>query len=125
MPNPRVQPGAIFYKKKRVGVMQGFTFTLKTNDGQEIADSGVFNTDGVETTEISYDSISPITGSSTTLIADALAKQDLEISLGIIDGKIYSVDDARLVQSEWTGEKASGKQTQKVQLHAGKPKIVG
>ena len=44
---------------------------------------------------------------------------------GLIDGKIWSVDDARLIESEWTGEIPTGKQTQKVQMHAGKPKLVG
>ncbi len=125
MPNPRVQPGSLFYKKKRVGVLQGFTYTLKTNDGQEVADSGTYNTDGIETTEISADNISPITGLGISVVQDALNKEDLEISLGLIDGKIHTVDDARLVQGEWTGEKASGKQTNKLQFHAGKPKIVG
>lgn len=125
MANPRVQAGSLFYKGRRVGVLQGFTYTFKTNDTQEVADAGVFNTDGIETTEITADNISPITGLGISVIADALAKRDLEISLGLIDGKIHSVDDARLVQGEWTGEKATGKQTNKLQFHAGKPKIVG
>lgn len=125
MPNPRVEPGALFYKKTRVGTIQGFDYTINTNDGQEIADSGAYNTDGRPTVEITGDFIVPQPGLGISVIADALNHQDMEITLGIVDGKIHTVTDARLKSGQFTSEIASGTQKGKLMWHAGKPQIVG
>jgi hypothetical protein len=123
MANPRVKAGAIFYNGKRVGTLQGFTYRIKNGSGQELADAGAFNTDGQITTEISADNIVPITGMGVSMIADLINQQNAEITLGLIDGKLHVIDDARPVDVEVTGEIASGKQTAKFNWQGGKPKV--
>jgi hypothetical protein len=125
MPNPRVKPGSIFYNSKRVGTMQGFTYRIKNGSGQELADAGAFNTDGQITTEISCDNIVPITGLGVSMVRDLIDQKNPEITLGLIDGKLHVVDDARPVDVEVTGEVASGKQMAKFNYQGGKPKVTG
>jgi hypothetical protein len=123
MPNPRVKAGSIFYNGKRVGTLQGFTYRIKNGSGQELADAGAFNTDGQVTTEISADNIVPITGMGVRIVQDLIEQKNAEITLGLIDGRLHVVDDARPVDAEFTGEIASGKQTAKFNWQGGKPKV--
>lgn len=122
---PRVKSGSIFYKSKRIATMQNVTYRIKTNDGQEVADSGVYNTDGIVTTEVSCDTIVPVAGVGVSIVKDAIEHQDVNITLGVFDGKIHELEDARNNEIEFTGEAANGTQKGKFSWHAGKPKITG
>lgn len=125
MANPRVKPGSIFYNTKRVGQLQNFKYTLKNGSGQEIADSGAYNTDGIVTTMITADMISPLPGFDAPMIEDLINQKNASIALGYIGGKLHVVDDARPIEVEITGDVASGKQTAAFQWQGGKPKLQG
>jgi hypothetical protein len=125
MANPRVKPGSIFYNSKRVGTMQNFTYRIKNGSGQELADAGAYNTDGQVTVEISCDNIIPITGMQVSIVEDLINQKNAEITLGLINGKLHIIDDARPVDGEFQGEVANGKQTGKFNWQGGKPKLAG
>jgi hypothetical protein len=125
MANPRIKSGSLFYKGKRVGVMQNVTYSIKSNDTQEMSDAGAYNTDGIVTVEISCDTIVPITGTGISVVADAIAHNDVAITLGIFDGKIHEIEDCRNTECSFSGEVASGKMTGKFTWHGSAPRVTG
>lgn len=119
-----MQSGSIFYSGKRIATMQNVTYRIITNDGQEVADSGVYNTDGVVLTEISCDTISPVGGLGVSIVKDAVEHRDVDLALGLFDGHIHELKECRAKTIEFTGEVASGKQTGRFEWHGPKPVIV-
>lgn len=124
MANPRVKAGAVFYNKKRVAELQKFKYKIKNGSGQELADSGAYNTDGKVTTEISADMIVPVTGLSISAVKDLIEQRNAEIVLGVVDGRLHVVDDARPIDVEIEGDIPSGKQTAAFNWQGGEPKLV-
>lgn len=125
MANPRVKAGSIFYNDKRVGTLQKFKYQIKNGSGQELADAGAFNTDGIVTTTLQADNISPLPGFDVPMIEDLIAQRNATISLGLIGGKIHVIDDARPIDVDIEGDVANGKQTAAFNWQGGKPKITG
>lgn len=121
----KVKSGSIFYKGKRIADMQNVTYSIATNDTQELTDGGPHNTDGIAVTKISCDVIVPVAGTRISVVKDALKHEDVALSLGIFDGSIHEIQDARATDLEFSGEAASGKQTGKFSWHGGAPKITG
>ena len=125
MANPRVKGGSIFYKGKRIATMQNVTYSIKSNDTQEMADSAVYNTDGITTTEIGCDTIVPLAGVGVSIVDDAVNHRDVDITIGIVDGKIHEILACRNTTCDFSGEVASGKMTGKFSWMGGSPKISG
>jgi hypothetical protein len=125
MANPRIKSASLYYKGKRVGVMQNFTYTIKSNDTQEMSDAGAYNTDGIVTIEISCDTIVPIVGTQISVVEDAIAHNDVAITVGIVDGKLHELEDCRNTECTFSGEVATGKLTGKFTWHASAPRVVG
>jgi hypothetical protein len=125
MANPKVKSGSLFYKGKRIATLQNLTYTIKTNDTQEMTDSGPHNTDGITTTEVGCDTLVPLTGVGVTAVTDALNHEDVDITVGIIDGKIHEIQAMRATEIAFSGEVASGKLTGKFTWHGGAPKVTG
>lgn len=124
MPQPRVKAGSLFYKNgKRVATLQGITYRYTTGDTQEMADSGTYSTDGVGASVVTADMISPVTGIGIDAVTQAVNKGEVDLVLGIFDGKIHTIEDARTTSFEFTGETASGKQTGKFEWFGGTPII--
>jgi hypothetical protein len=115
--------GALFYKGKRVAVMQGLQYTITTNDGLEITDGGSHNTDGRSTIKLMCNVLVPVKGVGVSFLKDALDHKDAQISLGIIDGQLHEISEARCEEADYTGEVASGKLTGKFTWHAGGDKL--
>jgi hypothetical protein len=122
---PRVKHASIFYNDKKVATMTSCKVKIKNGSGQEIADGGVYNTDGRVTSEISCDNIVPVTGMGVPMIKDLIAQKNAVISIGLLDGAIFIFDDCRPTDVEISNDVASGKQTAAHNWMAGAPKIVG
>ncbi len=122
---PRVKSGSIYYENTRIATMQNVTYRIKPNGSQEVADGGAYNTDGIVTTEVSCDTIVPVAGTRLSVVKDAIEHKDVKLTLGLFDGKIHELEDARCNDIEFTGEAANGTQKGKFSWHAGKPKITG
>jgi hypothetical protein len=125
MANPRVKHASLFYGAtgKRVATLTGCKIKIKNGSGQELADGGPYNTDGQVTSEISADNIVPITGMGVPMIQDLIDQATINLSVGLIDGKIMVFDDVRPLDVEISSEVASGKQTAAFNWQAGKPKL--
>ena len=125
MANPRVKHASLFYgaSGKRVATLQGCKIKIKNGSGQELADGGPYITDGPVTSEISADNIVPVTGMGVPMIQDLIDQKTLNMSVGLIDGKIMVFDDVRPVDVEISSEVASGKQMAAFNWIAGKPKL--
>lgn len=122
---PRVQSASIFVKGKRLAVMQNTTYRINTNDTQELADGGAYNTDGIPVTEIDCDTIVPVAGVGVSIVQDALDHVDIDLTLGIVDGKIHELQECRAKTLEFTIEKATGKMTGKFSWHGPAPRVTG
>lgn len=122
---PRVQRAALFYKSKRVATLQNVTYRINSNDTQELADGGAYNTDGIVVTEVSCDTICPVSGVGVSIVRDLVEHRDVDLALGIVDGKIHEIQECRAKSAEFTGEVTNGKLTGKFEWHGPAPKITG
>jgi hypothetical protein len=111
MTTHRVKAGSIFYKGKRIATMQNVSYTINTNDTQELADDGPYTTDGRAVTEVSCNVIVPVRGVGVSVVSDAIAHRDVDLSLGILDGAIHELKSCRARTIKFDGEIASGKLT--------------
>jgi hypothetical protein len=119
----KVKSGSIYYNNRRIAVMQGLDYTLTTNDGLEIADGVTFNTDGIATGKVSCTAVVPVRGVGVSVLEDALRHRDITLTLGIIDGKLHEIKEARAEELNYSGETASGKLTGKFSWHFGGDKL--
>ncbi len=120
---PRVKHASIFYNDRRVATMTGCKVKIKNGSGQELADGGVYNTDGRVTSELSCDNIVPITGMGIPMIKDLVDQRNAAITVGLLDGKLFVFDDCRPTDVEVSSDVSSGKQTAAFNWIAGAPKI--
>lgn len=123
MATPRVKAGSIFYKGKRIALMQNITYRINTNDTQELTDGGPTNTDGRTVTEVTCDTIVPVAGVGVSIVRDAIDHKDVALTLDILDGCIHELKDCRARTAEFTGEIASGKLTGRFEWFGPKPTI--
>lgn len=128
----RVQSAAIFTSStssgafgaaRRVGTAQNLTFTINPGDTQEVADSGVFNTDGVTLSEVQCDNILPVGGLGVSWFQAGIDHEDIDLVLGIIDGKLFTLKECRIRRIEVQSEKASGKLTARFEFQGGTPSM--
>ena len=122
---PRVQAAALIYRNKRVATLQNVTYRVNTGDTQEKADSGTYNTDGIPDVEVSCDTIVPVEGVGVPITRDALEHEDVNLSLGIVDGTIHELIGCRAREMEFASEVATGKQTGRFTWFGPKPRIIG
>lgn len=120
----RVRHVVIFIKGKRLATMQDVDYTINTNDGQEMTDSGVVNTDGVTTTTVTANNLVPVQGVGIDVVEQALRKEDITLQL-FCNGKVHVLKDARATQLQFRGEVANGRQTGSFSWQAGKPELTG
>jgi len=120
----KVRAAAIFYKGKRVGLMQDVTYDLDTNDALEQTDDGTYFTDGRATSKVSFGALIPVAGLRITAYSDALAKNDVTIQLGIVDGSVHTIV-MRAKTFAVKSEVASGKLTGNFEYMGGQPTITG
>jgi hypothetical protein len=125
MANPRIKGFSLYYKSKRWATLQNATYTIKSGDTQELADGGAFNTDGIVTIEISCDTIVPLSGTGVSVVLDAISHNDVQITVGIVDGKIHELEDCRNTECTFTSETTTGKLTGKFTWHGSLPRISG
>jgi hypothetical protein len=123
MAGPKVQPPALFYSNRRVGLLQKIQYEITTNDGHEVVDAGTYFTDGVAQGKVSADLLVPVTGVGIPVTGDALLHKDVVLQLGVIDGKIHKLD-ARVEKITFDGEVANGKHTAKIDFMCKTPQVV-
>lgn len=121
----KVRSAAIFIDSKRQATMQQVTYTLNTNDTQEVADSGVYVAEGQALSKIQSNNIVPVAGTTTKLLKKALQKQSFTIVLFPVDGDYLTLEDCRVESLEFTSETQSGKQTGNFSFFAAEPEVRG
>lgn len=119
----KTKGGSIYYKGKKVAVMQSIEYTLTTNDGQEITDGGVHNTDGVLVTRVTANVLVPVKGVGVSVVDDLVNHRDVTLTLAIIDGSMHELQEARAEEGQFSGEVQNGRLTGRFTWHAGAPKI--
>lgn len=121
----RVRAASLFINARKQATLQGCTYTLNTNDTQEVADGGVFVAEGRPLTTVQANTIIPVAGSTTKIHKKALAKEELELVLWPIDGDVVTLKGARVATYEVASETASGRQNGNFQFFAATPDIKG
>lgn len=119
----RVKAAAIFYRGKRVGLMQDVTYDLDTNDALEQTDDGTYFTDGRATSKVSFGALIPAAGLRISAYSDALSKNDVDIMLGLVDGTYHTIT-MRAKTFAVKSEVANGKLTGNFEFMGGQPTIV-
>lgn len=119
----KTKGGSIYYKGKKIAMMQSIEYTITTNDGQESTDSGVHNTDGVLVTRVTCNTLVPVRGVGISVVDDLVNHRDVDLTLAIVDGSMHELKEARGEEGQFSGEVQSGRLTGRFTWHAGTPKI--
>lgn len=119
----RVQSAKIFSGGRRVGTAQNVEYTINSNDTQELTDQGPVATDGITVTEASCTSIMPVTGITAPWFKAVIDHEDIDLILGVIDGKLHSLKGCRCKSVRVTSEMSSGKQTGQFEFFGPKPSL--
>lgn len=86
----RVRHYSIFFNSKKIA--EAFKSGVDLNSGDELAygDDGVIAiSDGAVNTKLSFDMIIPTTKATVSIVDVLLAKQNVDMQLGLVDGKIW------------------------------------
>lgn len=116
---------SFFYKGRKVATAEGTQYDIEGNDEDVFGDEGWLGvTSGAVTSKISVDTITPIEGSGIAVIEDMLTKQYVNITLGVVEGKIHQVE-MRCRTVSYTGENQAGSLKGKWEFMGGKPELTG
>ena len=121
----KVRNATILLDGKKQATMQNVTFTLNTNDTQEVADGGVYVTEGQALSTVQSTNIVPVAGTTTKLLKKALRKETIQIVLWPVDGDIVTLDGCGIASLEFQSETPTGKQTGTFNFFAAEPTVNG
>lgn len=124
MANPRFGPPSIFINGRKIGEFVQHKLTLASGDELQYGDGGVVgHSDGAETSKLTANGVVPRAGMATDLVALLQAKQDVDVSVGVLDGKIRMIT-MRFETAEFSGDHKAGTLMGDFSLSGGKSRAV-
>ena len=119
----KIRSASLFVNGTKAGYVEGIEYEYTTGDEAQFGDPGyVGHTDGAGTTKIKADGIIPLAGIGIDLYSYMLNRQYVNLALGVVNGKIHSVD-MRLVQASVTGSQKAGTLKGSFSFEGGEPVI--
>ena len=107
----QVRSFSVFFESKKLGQFHSGTLTVDGGDSENFGDNGgvvVFG-DGIRTTKLSAQVYEPITGLDFDIETMMLNKTNLNISVGLINGRVYTIKGMRCMSMKHTGTVRDGK----------------
>jgi hypothetical protein len=119
----RIRSASIFWNGTKIGYIEGIDYNYTTGDEAQFGDPGyVGHTDGAGTTKIKADGIIPIPGIGIDVYGVMLRRETVGISLGLVNGKIHSID-MRCVSMGAQGSQKAGTLKGTIDLEGGEPSL--
>lgn len=108
---------------KKVAEMYDNTYDIASGDEPQYGDDGFEGmTDGAVTTQLDCTTIVPVSGMSVSIVNALLGKQDVDITLGIIDGHIHQIT-MRPTGANFKSDAKTGSLAGSFKFFGGVPKI--
>ena len=123
----QVRAASVFIEGKKLGQLHSSTLSVEGGDSENFGDNGgiVVWGDGVITTKLSSQLYEPITGLDFDLETAMLNKTNLNISVGLINGRVYTIKGMRCTSMKHTGTIRDGKLEGDFEFAGSKPTIAG
>jgi len=108
MASVKIRSASMFVGGKKIGQIEGIDYEYSTGDEAQFGDPGYLgHSDGAGTTKLSASGIMPVAGQDVDFLARMQAKEDFDIALGIVNGKIHNVT-MRGESAKVTGSQKAG-----------------
>ena len=121
-----VRHASVYYKGRKVGLATGGNLEVAGNGEDQICDQGHVGVSvGVKTSKLTLNAIVPLPGCGITVADDMLKDKYVNVSVGILDGKIWEIDDMKCISCRYEWEVARGTQTLNADFSGGKPRLSG
>lgn len=120
-----IRNASFYFKGKKVATCSGYTYTVSSNNEDQIGDGAwLGTTDGVNTSKLNTNCIVPVKGVGVDILTSMLAKKYVKIGLGIVDGKIHKVN-MKIMNAEYETDMARGSLTGRFEFSGGEPNLAG
>jgi hypothetical protein len=114
---------SLYLKGTKVATINKTSTEISSNDEAQYGDAAVLGySDGIAVTKITADAIVPYGGTPVSVLQAMLAKEYVSVALGIIDGKILSLD-MRITSVKYDGDNQKGVLTGQFTFEGGSPTL--
>jgi hypothetical protein len=125
MANIRFRAPSIYINGKKMGTIEGVKEEIDAGDEPQFGDPGFLGfSDGAITTKISATGVVPTQGCEFDLVTAMKNKMDLDIAVGIVDGKIHQCN-MRCLKAQFTGSHKNGTQMGEFEFQGSEPNVTG
>ena len=122
MANARIRHYSIFINTKKAATFQTSSLGIQSGDEPQFGDDGFLGySDGAIQSTLQSDAVVPVGGTNTGLLDALLAKQDVLIGAGIVDGKILQMTH-RVLEATYDTDTKTGTLMGKFRFGGGAPK---
>lgn len=119
----KVKHASLYIASKKAAECNKNDIDVKSGDEPQIGDDGFLGmSDGATMTTIQFESIVPLSGMSVTVETALLNKTDVDITLGLINGKIWQLT-CRCTDLKYTSDAKNGTLTGSFTFVGGIPSI--
>jgi hypothetical protein len=123
MANPRVRHASISLGGKRIAECFRNKLAINPGDEPQFADDGFYTmSDGATTMSVDFDTIVPVAGMGTRLNGVILSKQDVDVTMSLIDGQIVQ-NTMRFTKAEYDSDAKTGTLNGSFTLMGGVPTL--
>jgi len=121
-----VRAADVFYKGRKVGYATGGNLEVAGNGEDQICAQGHVGVSvGPKTSKLTLNALVPVPGVGITVVSDMLQDKYVNVSVGILDGKIWEIDDMKCVSVRLEWDQARGTQSLTADFSGGKPTLTG
>lgn len=119
----RERHASMFVNSKKVAECFKSKVTLSSGDELQYGDEGVIGvSDGAASTSLDFDIVVPVSGATVSIETILLAKQNVDIQQGIVNGKIWQCT-MRCTKAEYDSDAKAGTLVGSFTFIGGEPTI--
>jgi hypothetical protein len=119
----RVRHASMYVAGKKVAEMFSNTYHVGSGDEPQFGDDGFQGmSDGAITTTLDCETIVPVIGTSVDILSLLLNKQDSDINLGLMSGRLHTVT-MRCTEADYKSDAKTGTLTGTFKFFGGVPTL--
>ncbi len=120
----KIRAASMYVGGVKIAEFEGTTYDLEGGDEEQFGDPGFLGyTDGAITTKLSATGVHPVAGMKVDLITPFLNKQDIDVGLTLINGRIHQIT-MRILKCNVKSSHKNGSQAGDYSFGGGEPVLV-
>jgi hypothetical protein len=125
MASSKVRAASIYFKGRKYAECYDSTYDWDSGDEEQFGDPGMIGySDGAIKCSLSCKAVVPVAGSTVDMYQLMKNKEDVAVTIALIDGKIHQVD-MRVLKASVQNTHKNGMQEGSFSLGGGEPDIAG